>query len=154
MKTLCSSLIVAGLLVLTGCNTSPTGGGNPGGHPTSPTPNKGPTGHAATFKLKGAPETSHTLKRNANEDFKIKVDKGQDFKEDLSFTATVDPADKGVTATVEPKTLKASDPPEVKVTVTAQEKVADGAYRVTLQARPAKGEPTQASWDVKVPAAK
>ncbi len=147
MKTLWSSLVVAGLLVLTGCNTSPTGGGNPS--------STGPQGKSTTFTLKGPSNvTSHTVKHKESQDFTVTVDKGKNFKENIAFTATVEPADKGVTATPEPKELKPSDPAEVKVKVSVGDKAAAGEYNVRLTAKPAVGEPTAVDWKVKVPEAK
>jgi hypothetical protein len=144
MKTLVSSLVVAGLLVFTGCNTSPTGGGNPS--------STGPQGKSTTFTLHGPEKlTAHTVKHKESHEFKVTVDKGKDFKETLSFSATVEPADKGVTATPEPKELKASDPAEVKVKVEVGDKAGAGEYKVTLTARPAVGQPTAVDWKVKVP---
>ncbi len=144
MKTLLSGLAVAGLVVLSGCNTSPTGGGNPS--------TVGPQGKSTTFTLK-APQnvTGHTIKHKESEDFTVNVDKGKDFKEDVTFTAMVDPADKGVTATVEPKDLKASDPAQVKVKVSVGEKAPAGAYRINVKGQPKVGEPTTVGWEVKVP---
>jgi hypothetical protein len=151
MKKLWTSLVVAGLLVFTGCNTSPTGGGNPNKNTSNNT--KGETGHDATFKIKG-PEnlTAHTVKHGATEKYKVTVSKGKDFKEDLAFTAKVKPADKGVTATVEPKSLKASDPAEVEVKVTATDKAAAGSYTIEVAATPANAsDHTGISFEVKVP---
>ncbi len=144
MKTLWSGLIVAGLLVLTGCNTSPTGGGN-----TSPA---GPQGKSTTFTLKGPQNvTGHTVKHKSSEDFKVTVDRGKDFKEDIAFTVAVDPAGKGVTATVDPAELKASAPGEVHVKVAVDDKAPQGNYKVTVTAKPATGATTSDSWEVKVP---
>jgi hypothetical protein len=139
MKAFWSSLAVVGLLVATGCNTSTTGGGT------------GPKGeNVGTFKLKG-PVTSTTVKHNSDETVKVTVDRSKDFKEDVAFSAAVDPADKGVTATVTPKDVKSGDPGEVSVKVHADEKAAKGDYTVKLTAKPAKGSSTELDFKVSVP---
>jgi hypothetical protein len=56
-----------------------------------------------------------TGKHKSSEDFKVTVDRGKDFKEDVAIKVAVDPAGKGVTATVEPADVKASAPGEVHV---------------------------------------
>jgi hypothetical protein len=85
----------------------------PGGGATSTT---GPHGKSTEFKLKGPEKvTAHTVKHKSSEDFKVTVDRGKDFKEDVAIKVAVDPAGKGVTATVEPADVKASAPGEVHV---------------------------------------
>jgi hypothetical protein len=141
MKAFWSGLLVLGLVAATGCNTSSTGGGGGGG--------TNPAG-AGTFKLKG-PLTSTTVKHDAEETVKVTVDRSKDFKEDVTFSTVVDPADKGVSATVTPSTVKASDPAEVSVKVKATDKAATGDYTVKLTGKPAHGSSTELDFKVKVP---
>jgi uncharacterized membrane protein len=136
MKKFCVGLLAAGLLVFTGCNTSPTGGGGAAG---------------GTFKVTGAPAMTKTVKHDTSEAFKLKIDKGKDFKEDITLSVRVDPADKGVTASVDPTTVKAGDAPEFTVKVTASEKAADGDYDIIVLAKPAKGESVEHKFKVRVP---
>jgi uncharacterized membrane protein len=136
MKTFFASLAVAGLLVFTGCNSSPTGGQPAGG----------------TFKLKGPSNVTDTeVKHGSEKTVEITIDAKTDFKEDISFTAQVDPADKGVTATVEPATVKASDPKKTEAKIKASDKAAAGEYRINVTGKPAKGEATTVTIKVKVP---
>jgi hypothetical protein len=150
MKTWSCALLIAGLVAVVGCNTSPTGGGNP----TSPAqPSKNPlSSKPDTFTLKG-PETltAHTVKHGSNQTFDITVDKGRDFKEDIHFTAHVDPADKGVKADVEPKAWTAAGPNTVKVSVSVDDKAPAGNYKVYVTGKPAVGTETAVHFDVKVP---
>lgn len=133
MKVLYTSLMVAGLLVVTGCNVSTTGGGAGG-----------------TFKLKG-PETSTTVKHGGTEVVNINVSEEKNFKEDIALSAAVTPDGKGVTATLDPATVKAGDPKTSKLTVKAKDDAADGDYDITVTGKPAKGESTKLVVKVTVP---
>lgn len=138
MKTLYTSLIVAGFLVLTGCNTSSSGGkpGESGGG----------------FKLKGPANTPETtVKHDTTETKTITVDAGSNFKENITFETKVDPSDKGVTATVEPSTWKPSDSKEVKLHIKASKEAAKGDYTIHVTGKPAKGEATTLEVKIKVP---
>ncbi len=140
MRKLFAGLAIVGLVALAGChNTSATGGGSP-------------AAGGGTFKFE-APKTSKTVKQGAAETVELKVDKNN-FKEDVSLSATVDPADKGVTAELSPKMLKASDPPKVEVKVNASEKAAPGEYKVRVVGKPTKGAETDSIFTVKVEAKK
>ena len=151
MRRLCTVLAVGGLLALTGCNnTSNTGGGGrvatTGPHSTGPAPGAS----AGTFKLKG-PLTSTTFKHGETKDVQISVSKSNDFKENVNFRVSVEPADKGVTAKLDKPMWTPSDPPEMTVHVTATDKAAAGDYTVKVAATPAVGGPTEVDFKVKVP---
>jgi len=135
-KTIYTSLVVAGLCVMTGCNTSTTGG-TPG---------------AGGFKLKGPSNVTATeIKHDSEKTEKITVDADKAFKEEITFKADVNPADKGVTAKVEPTTLKADAPREVQLHIKASDKAAPGEYTITVTGKPAKGNETNVTVKVKVP---
>ncbi|HZY84672.1 MAG TPA: hypothetical protein VFE78_07560 [Gemmataceae bacterium] len=135
MRKLIAGLAIAGLVALSGChNTSATGGGTQTG---------------GTFKFE-APKTSTTVKHGSSETVEIKVDK-KDFKEDVNLSVSVDPPNKGVTAEVSPKTLKASDVAKVDVKVSVDDKAPDGEYKVKVIGKPAKGAETDSIFGVKVP---
>jgi hypothetical protein len=136
MKTFYVGLMVTGLLVTTGCNTSTTGG----------TPGVG------TFKLKGPSNVKDTeLKHDSEKIEKITVDADKGFKEDITFKAEVSESGKGVTAEVKPPTLKASDPREVELHIKASDSAAPGEYTITVTGKPAKGNETSVGVKVKVP---
>jgi len=137
MKTLYASLMAAGLLVVTGCNVSSTGGkpGESGG----------------SFTLKGpmnTPETSVKQGESVSKDLSIDAEKN--FKEAIAFAVTVEPSDKGVTASVEPATWKASDNKKVELQIKAAEKAAKGEYTIHVKGTPAKGNPTAVDVKIKV----
>jgi len=135
MKALYTGMMVAGLAVLVGCNTSSTTGGSPGG---------------GTFKLEG-PATSTTVKHGGTEVVDIKANEDKNFKEDVALSAAVDPDGKGVTASLDPTTIKAGDPKKAKLTIKAKDEAADGDYKITVTGKPTKGQPTSVVIKVSVP---
>ncbi len=136
MRKLFAGMAIVGLVALAGChNTSATGGGSP-------------AAGGGTFKFE-APKTSQSVKQGAAETVELKVDKNN-FKEDINLSATVDPADKGVTVDLSPKTLKAGDAAKVEVKVNAAEKAAPGEYKVRVIGKPTKGAETDSIFTVKV----
>lgn len=136
MKTFYAGLIVAGLLALTGCNKSTTGG----------TPGEG------GFKLHGPSNITDTkVEHGTSKTVEITVDADKGFKEDITFVITLAPADKGVTAEMEPKTLKASAPRKAELKISASDKAAPGEYTVTVVGKPAKGDENSIGIKVKVP---
>jgi hypothetical protein len=148
MKILYSALLVAGLVALVGCNTSPSGG-NTGATSKGAV---GQTKHPEAFTLKGPTDVlGHTVKHGATENFKVTVSAGEDFKEDVDLSAKVEPDGRGVKAEMEPKTWKASGPNQVNVKVSADDKAPMGPYTVTVTGTPKIGAATSVHFDVKVP---
>jgi hypothetical protein len=137
MKTLYAGLMVAGLVVFAGCNKSTTGG---------------PGGGEGTFKLKGPSNITATeVKQGETKTVDITADTDKNFKEDVALTATVEPADGGVAAELDPKTIKASDPKKATLKITATDKAKVGDYTVTVKGKPTKGSETSVNVKVKVP---
>ena len=137
MKTLYASLMAAGMLVVTGCNVSSTGGK--------------PGESASSFTLKGpgnTPETS--VKQGGSVSKDLSIDAEKNFKESIALAVTVEPGDKGVTAAVEPTTWKASDGKKVELTIKASDKAAKGEYTIHVKGTPAKGNPTSVDVKIKV----
>lgn len=160
MKALYTSLIVAGLLATTGCNTSPTGGstGGTGSRSTSGTSGTGST-HGettkATFKLSGPTNIIDTsVKRNEPVTKEISIDTGKDFKSDLAFDAKVEGDAKGLTATVEPKHWKNGNPKKVELHIKAADDTPEGEYTIHVTGTPTDGKPTTVDVKVKVPTKK
>jgi hypothetical protein len=140
MKALYTGLMVASLVVITGCNTSTTGGkpGEPKG----------------AFRLKGpANLTDIEVKRKTPKPEKITVDAEKNFKEEITFTTKVDPADqaKHLKVEVKPSTWKPSDPKEVEVIIEAGDEAPKGEYTIHVTGKPAKGDPTTVDLKIKVP---
>lgn len=138
MKALYGSLIVAGLLVVAGCNVSTTGGK--------------PGESNASFKLKGPANTPETsIKRGEPVTKDITIDPEKNFKEDIAFEVKVEPADGGVSATVEPTSWKADKPKKVELHIKAADDAKEGEYTIHVTGKPAKGNATTVDVKVKVP---
>lgn len=138
MKVVYTGLMVAGLLLATGCNQSPTGGkpGEPHG----------------SFKLKGPANTPETtVKHGESVTKEITIDADKNFKEDLTFDARLDPEEPGVTASVDPKVWKASEPKKIELHIKATDKAKTGEYTVHVTGKPAKGDATTVDVKFKVP---
>jgi uncharacterized membrane protein len=135
MRKLFAGLAIVGLVALAGCHTtSATGGGTQTG---------------GTFKFE-APMTATTVKHGATEAIKVKVDK-KDFKDDIHLSVVPDETAKDMKVELEPKTLKASDPGEVNLKVTAGDKTPPGEYKIKVIGKPTKGAETDSIVKVKVP---
>jgi hypothetical protein len=109
----------------------------------------GHTTEAGTFTLT-APSGTTDVKQGETKEVKVTVNKKGDFKEDITFSTVVDPPGKGVTATPEKKTWMPSDPTVVMVKVTAADNAAEGTYHVRVIAKPAVGNETDKTFEVKV----
>ena len=125
-------LIAAGLI---GCNQSP-----PGGKTSKDTPRK------ATFDIK-APPLSTTIKQGDTQTVKLTLDRGKDFKEDV--TLSVD-APEGLKVELDPKTVKASDSETVTAKVSAAKDAAVGDHTVKVTGKPQTGDSTSVDFKVKV----
>jgi hypothetical protein len=149
MKKLLTGFAIAGLLAVTGCNTSPTGGGT-GGRGAGGAGGGSPS--AGTFKMT-APSMSTDVKQGETKDVEVSMDKKSDFKEAIHFRTEVAPAGKGVTAEPEKKTLASGDADKkLMVKVHAEDKAAPGDYTVSLIGQPEKGNPTEVNFKVTVKA--
>lgn len=136
MKTLSASVLMTGLIVLAGCTQSPTGGGGPAG---------------GTFKLQG-PATSTTVKHGETKNVELTVSADKSFKEDIVLTAEVQgPTDKGVTAELDPKTIKASDQKKTNLIVKVTDKAAAGDYTINVTGKPTSGKSSTLAVKIKVP---
>jgi uncharacterized membrane protein len=142
MKALYVNLLMAaGLVFASGCNMSPSGGV------------PGETG--SSFKLKGPSNTPETTVKQGERITKdITIDPGKNFKEDVALETKVDPADGGVTASVEPPIWKASESKKIELRVQAAEKAKEGEYTIHVTGKPTKGNTTTLDVKVKVPAKK
>ena len=135
-KTIYAGLVVAGLMVIAGCNKS-TEATVPGG--------------GGKFSLKGPSNvTSTEVKHGESKTVEISINESKDFKEEITLTADVEPADKGVTATLDPKTVKAGEVKKTELKISATDKAAAGDYTVVVKGK-AKGADTNVGIKVKVP---
>jgi uncharacterized membrane protein len=130
--TAAALLAVAGLV---GCGTS-----EPGGKTSDRTPSK------STFNISGpASVTAPTIKQGDRQTVKLTLNRGSDFKEDVTLSAE---APTGLSVDLEPKKVKASDPKEFTATVTVGKEAAVGDHTVKVTAKPETGNAT--TYDLKV----
>jgi uncharacterized membrane protein len=132
-------LMVCGLVVLAtavfGCNKS-----EPGGTKNSKTPSN------ETFTIK-APALTTTIKQGDRQTVTLTLDRGSNFKQDVTLDAD---APKGLTVTLDPKTVKASDSGTVAATVAAAKNAAVGDHEVKVTGKPKSGSETSVTFKVKV----
>jgi uncharacterized membrane protein len=127
-------LAVAGLV---GCNTS-----EPGGKTSDKTPS------ASTFNISAPPAaTAPTIKQGDKQTVKLTLNRGSNFKEDVTLSAD---APAGISVDLDPKTVKASDSKEVAVTISVGKDVAVGDHTVKVTGKPETGNATTSEFKVKV----
>jgi len=137
MKWFASAITALTLGALVGCNTSPPGGSTPsvGGKRSS------------TFNLK-APATATTVQQGATQEVKITVDRGRDFKEDVTLKVEDVPA--GLTVDPMQPVVKGADKEDIKLQVTAAADAKPGDYTLRVTGVPAEGVSTPVDFKVTV----
>lgn len=125
---MCAALLAAAPLA---CKQSPEGG-SPGSNDS--------------FKLQ-APVMPEVLKQGERETLTLKLDRGSDFKKSVKIDVK---APEGLKVDPAHKTVKASDPAEVSITIEADKKAAAGDHKITVVATPESGNPTSLDVTVKV----
>lgn len=148
MKYLSLAAFVLSIAGFVGCNQS-----EPGGKPNkSNTPTNerlsvpsAPSGKE-TFTLK-APVLSTKIKQGDRQTVKLTVDRGRDFKNDVSLKAD---APKGVTVELDPKTVKASDRETVNASVSVAKDAALGDHTITVTGTPGSGNATSVKFEITV----
>jgi uncharacterized membrane protein len=137
MRRILMAAALVAMAGLVGCNTS-----EPGGKTSDKTPS------ASTFNISGPPAaTAPTIKQGDKQTVKLTLNRGKDFKEDV--TLSVD-APAGLSVDLDPKTVKASDSKEVAATVTVGKDTAVGDHTVKVTAKPETGNATNLEFKVKV----
>ena len=109
------------------------------------------TKRSETFSLKG-PLTGKTIKQGDKETVELTVDRGKDFKQDVSLSVD---SPKGISVDLEPKEIKASDSEKtVKAHISVDKDAAVGDHEVTVTAKPKEGSAATAKIKVKVEGSK
>jgi uncharacterized membrane protein len=125
MRTLIASLVVTALVISTGCQDN-------------------------SFHMKAPAPTS--VKQGESKTIKMTFDRGKDFKQNVKLA--VDTQVKGIKIELSRAELKAGDPAEVEVKLTAEEQATPGEAKVKVTATPEKGEAQTAEVKVTVEEAK
>jgi uncharacterized membrane protein len=135
------------MAALVGCNKSEPGGVTKPSHTTT-TGGSGKASTSQSFKI-SAPTGASNIKQGATETFKVTLDRGSDFKDDVMLTVTA-PADAKLKVEPMTKTVKASEDKTVSVTVTADKDAPLGKHRIHVEGKPTTGESTSVDFDVEV----
>ena len=136
MKKLLASVVAVALALAVGCdNKSPQGG--PGANP--------PKASADTFTIH-APGTATDLKQGDKQEVKLSVDRGKDFKEDVTLKFE---APKGITVEPESKAVPAGEK-EVAVKVSAGPDATEGKHTVNVTATPKSGKAVTTKFELNV----
>jgi uncharacterized membrane protein len=98
------------------------------------------------FKI-DVPTMDVKMKQGETQTITIKVERGESFKQDVTLAIT---AEKGLGIEPAKVLVKASDKPEVVLTITVPKGAALGKYKISVTGKPTTGEPTTAKFKVKV----
>lgn len=136
MKNLIRATCVAALTVLPlACNTS-----SPGGNTSPNAPKK------ETFTIT-APTTATTIKQGDKQTVTLTLDRGADFKSAVDLAAD---APKGLKVELSDKSVEASEPKEVTLSIEVAKDAAQGDHIVKVTATPKNGTATNVDVKVKV----
>jgi uncharacterized membrane protein len=139
MRTLATGLVVLGLAALVGCNTSPPGGSHGSG-------SAGATHRSETFTIH-APLLTTDLNQGETKDVKVTLDRGKDFKDDVSLKFD---APKELKVEPAEHTVKAGDPADVTVKISADKDASVGEHMIKVTGTPKSGTATSVDFKVKV----
>ena len=132
MKTARAFVTMLALAVVSGCQSAgPRGGG---------------VSRDEGFKI-AVPTFESTVKQGELQTVAVSIQRGEYFKRDVRLQIK---ASKGIGVDPTNIMVKASDKPDVQLTVTASKDAALGEYRVYVTGTPDTGQPTSAEFKVKV----
>ena len=109
-------------------------------------PKGGSVAKGEGFKV-DVPTMDVKIKQGETKTITIKVDRGESFKQDVTLEIM---AEKGLGIEPAKVLVKASDKPEVVLTITVPKDAALGKYKISVTGTPTKGEPTTVKFKVKV----
>ncbi len=140
MKKLLAGVMALGLVFVIGCENNKSAPGGPGA-----TADNKSQKSSDTFKIVAPGKTE--LKQGEEKEVKIKVDRGKDFKEDVTLTFETP---KGIHMAPDRITVKGGET-EAAIKVKADNDAPLGDHNnVKVLATPAKGTATSQNFDVKV----
>ena len=135
-KVIAFTIVVALVLAaVSGCEDKPKGG-----------PKGGSVGKGESFKI-DVPTFDVKVKQGETQSVTIELERGESFKQDVKLKIE---SAKGISVEPGKILVKASDKPEVALTITVPKDAALGNYKVTVTGTPATGEPTSVKFKVKV----
>jgi len=110
-------------------------------------PKGGSVAKGEGFKI-DVPTFDVKVKQGETQAVAIKLQRGESFKQDVKLQ--IETAEGGISVTPTKVLVKASDSPEVPLTITVPTDAALGEYVITVTGTPAIGEPTSVEFKVKV----
>ncbi|MFA5251005.1 MAG: hypothetical protein WC454_00245 [Phycisphaerae bacterium] len=108
----------------------------------------GGVGKGEGFKI-AVPAFDTKIKQGEIQIVTISLKRGKSFKQDVTLEIKL-PKGEGITFDPAKVVVKASDAPDVQLTMTAAKDAALGKYKVSVMGTPATGEPTSVEFKVKV----
>jgi uncharacterized membrane protein len=109
-------------------------------------PKGGSVGKGEGFKI-DVPSSYTKVKPGETQTVTIKLQRGEAFKQDVKLEIE---AAKGISIDPAKVIIKASDKPDVQLTITVPKDAALGEYKVSVTGTPETGEPTSVEFKVKV----
>lgn len=132
MKTVLTGVLTLALAVMAGCqSSSPRGGGMT---------------RDVGFKI-AVPNFSTEIQQGQTQYVTISLQRGDFFKQDVQLQINTSP---GLSVNPTSVMIRASDQPDMQLTITADQNAAFGDYYVTVRGVPQTGEPTSTVFTVKV----
>jgi hypothetical protein len=114
----------------------------------SDSPKGGSTLKGEGFKI-AVPTFDTKVKQGEVQSITISLERGDSFKQDVTLEIKLSKGE-GITFNPAKVTVKASDKPDVQLTITAPKDAAIGGYIVSVTGTPTTGEPTSVKFNVKV----
>jgi uncharacterized membrane protein len=114
----------------------------------SDSPKGGGVGKGEGFKI-AVPAFDTKIKQGEIQSVTISLKRGESFKQDVTLEIKLSEGE-GITFDPAKVVVKASDGPDVQLTITAPKDAALGEYIVSVTGTPTTGEPTSVKFNVKV----
>ena len=139
MKKVIAITIVLTLVLaaVPGCKDKPKGG-----------PEGGSVGKGEGFKI-DVPTFDTKVKQGETQSVTISIERGESFKQDVTLEIKLSKGE-GITLDPAKVLVKASDKPDVQLTITAPKDAVLGEYIISVTGTPETGEPTSVEFNVKV----
>jgi uncharacterized membrane protein len=132
MKTAITGVLTLALAAMVGCQSS--------------SPRGGSVLKGEGFKV-AAPTFATEIQQGQTGYVTVSLERGDYFKQDVKLQIN---ASAGISVDPASVTIKASDKPDVQVTIVAAQNAALGEYHVSVRGVPETGEPTSTVFTVKV----
>jgi uncharacterized membrane protein len=114
----------------------------------SNSPKGGSTLKGEGFKII-VPSFDTKIKQGEVQSVTISLERGESFKQDVTLEIKLSKGE-GITFDPAKVIVKASDKPDVQLTITALKGAALGEYKVSVKGTPTTGEPTSVEFNVNV----